>query len=179
MNLVTRLFAEFDDCTARFGVYKVCTIGDAYVAVNEPRVQLRQGEKFSGCVKVMQLARTMLEVIIRVRQQVQHEDLDMRIGLHHGGFVAGVIGTNRLRFDMWGEDVLIGNTIESNGLPGKVCVSEEAMEVLEEAVPRQYAFTFHKEVQLKTKRAVKSYLCSRGDEGENWSRSISGGMPPA
>ena len=41
--------------------------------------------------------------------------LNMRIGLHHGQFVAGVIGSNQLRFDIWGEDVLIGNQMESSG----------------------------------------------------------------
>jgi len=47
----------------------------------------------------------------------------MRIGLHVGRVVAGVIGTKKLRYDIWGEDVLTATTMESSGIPGEVCVS--------------------------------------------------------
>lgn len=68
----------------------------------------------------------------------------MRIGLHHGEFVAGVIGSDQLRFDIWGEDVLIGNQMESNGEPGRICCSATFVEATwnAELVPTPCRFWF-------------------------------------
>lgn len=159
VKLVTRLFSDFDNASAKLGVYKVCTIGDAYVAVNEPKTVHQ--DKHTGCIQILRLAEAMLQIIVRVREQVGHDGLDMRIGLHHGGFVAGVIGTSILRYDIWGEDVLIGNSMESNGLPGNICVSEVVKEVLQAERPDHYSFEFRQEVELKNQRTMKSYLIQR------------------
>eukprot|EP00928_Gymnodinium_smaydae_P028092 TRINITY_DN21522_c0_g1_i1.p1 TRINITY_DN21522_c0_g1~~TRINITY_DN21522_c0_g1_i1.p1 ORF type:complete len:2517 (+),score=570.63 TRINITY_DN21522_c0_g1_i1:247-7551(+) len=156
VNLVTRLFAEFDDQTAKLGIYKVCTIGDAYVVVNEPR--MTQTDKYFDSRLVFSMAKWMLGTIVLVRQQVQHPELDMRIGLHHGRFVGGVIGTKRLRFDMWGEDVLIANHVESNGRAGQICVSHTAKEVLEVCCTIPLEFTYNN--QLKIERPVHTYICT-------------------
>lgn len=159
VNLVTRLFAEFDEATVRFGVYKVCTIGDAYVVVNEPRTDVL--DRHDDCECVLLMAEHMLQAIVQLREEIQNEDLNMRIGLHCGSFVGGVVGTKRLRFDIWGEDVLIANTIESNGIPGCICVSEQAKEVLEEGFHRirQLNFVFQTDVKLKN-RGVRSYMAA-------------------
>jgi len=157
VHLVTRLFAEFDTEAVRLGIYKVCTIGDAYVVVNEPRTQLL--DKYSDCESVFVMGKYMLHTIARIREEVNHEGLDMRIGLHVGRFVGGVIGTKRLRFDVWGEDVLIGNNVESHGIAGQICVSQSAREVLQEKV-RDLEFTFNQDISLKTGRIVRTYVCT-------------------
>jgi len=158
VNLVTKLFAEFDEATVLLQIYKVCTIGDAYVVVNEPRTKVI--DKYADCQKVYRLAEKMIDTIILVRQQVNHQSLDMRIGLHCGWFVGGVIGTTRVRFDIWGEDVLIGNSIESEGLPGRICASNEAKQVLEKCpLGPNLTFSFVKEFLSKnSKRAVQTYV---------------------
>jgi len=158
VNLVTRLFAEFDEQAVKLGIYKVCTIGDAYVVVNEPRMHLT--DKYADCECVFTMAKWMLQTIVRVREEVQHHDLDMRIGLHFGKFVGGVIGTKRLRFDIWGEDVLIGNNVESHGRAGQVCVSEAAREVLEHTAAGQLLFSFNQDMVLKSGRVVRTYVCT-------------------
>merc|ERR1719401_2703117 len=110
-----------------------------------------QKDKYTECEKVLKMGRLMLATIIRIRKEVHHDDLDMRIGMHHGKFVGGVIGTKRLRFDIWGEDVLIGNQVESHGQKGKICVSETAKQVLE-AGPEagsQLLYTFNQDIKLK------------------------------
>merc|ERR1719174_3369331 len=68
VNLVTRLFAEFDESTVELQIYKVCTIGDAYVVVNEPRSKVNDKfDKFGDCERVYHLAAKMIQIIIRVR----------------------------------------------------------------------------------------------------------------
>lgn len=168
VNLVTKLFAEFDEQVLKLGVYKVCTIGDAYVAVNEPRTEVL--DKFSECAHVLEMAIYMLQTINRVRDEVNHTGLDMRIGLHIGRFVGGVIGTKRLRFDIWGEDVLIGNNVESHGRPGEIAVSNSAKEVLEACVG-DLQYTFNEEIKLKTGRVVRTYIC-RPSNGESFAERL-------
>lgn len=166
VHLVTRLFAEFDERAVHLGIYKVCTIGDAYVVVNEPKTLLQ--DKYGDCERVFNMANYMLETIARVREEVDHQGLDMRIGLHVGRFVGGVIGTKKLRFDVWGEDVLTGNRVESHGLPGRICVSQAAKEVLEECVGLEdLHFDDHVEMALPTGRNVHTWVCRHADEGES------------
>jgi len=85
VNLVTRLFAEFDEATVTFGVYKVCTIGDAYVVVNEPRRDVL--DRHDDCECVFLMAEHMLQATVQLREEIQDESLNMRIGLHCGSFV--------------------------------------------------------------------------------------------
>lgn len=169
-----RLFTRFDRDTVSLDLYKLCTIGDAYVAVsglhidspaqetlsgnpeaftislgpltargqNEafPNIQWRQQREPScvedfGCwreqretdkaYRVLCMARQMLDHLQAVREEMQIPGLNMRIGLHIGSCVGGVIGSRRLRYDLWGLDVLVGNDIESNGIPGQICCSKE------------------------------------------------------
>jgi len=158
VTLVTHLFAEFDESTAKLGLYKVCTIGDAYVVVNQPR--LHPVDKYGNCFRLFTMGTWMLQTIVRVREQVKHQGLDMRIGLHCGSFVAGIIGTKRLRFDIWGPDVLAGNLIEANGKPGCICVSENAKDVLERQRGGMLEFEEHGDVDLRQRGLVKCYICT-------------------
>merc|ERR1719436_1024642 len=65
VHLVTHLFAEFDQQARRLGIYKVCTIGDAYVVTNEPRTTMQ--DTSGDCKKVFDMATYMLQMIARVR----------------------------------------------------------------------------------------------------------------
>lgn len=155
VRLVTHLFARFDDCCKLLGAYKVCTIGDAYLAVNEPKTQ--HDDRTIGALVLLHLAMAMLRIIVQVRHEVDHEGLNMRIGLHHGQFVAGVIGSNQLRFDIWGEDVLLGNQMESSGEPGRICCSETFVQVLKDF--KQFSFTERELVNCAgSTKMVQSYL---------------------
>lgn len=171
VQLVTRLFAEFDEATLELGVYKVHTIGDAYVVVNQPK---RVAVDPSGdALRVYHMGERMLSAIIRVRQEVKHDKLDMRIGLHYGKFCAGVIGTKRLRFDVWGPDVLAGNLVESYGVPGALCASEPAKRVLQKAYPGKHEFKFQCNIPLENKDSLRSYQIFKMDDR---SQTPSGGL---
>jgi class 3 adenylate cyclase len=54
----------------------------------------------------------------------------MRIGIHTGRVVAGIIGSKVVRYDIFGDGVLIANKMETHGIPGKVCISEETRKIL-------------------------------------------------
>ncbi|KAL8269710.1 hypothetical protein Esti_006363 [Eimeria stiedai] len=174
LSVLQRLFTRFDRDTISLDLYKLCTIGDAYVAVSGLRIDSPAYETLSGhhdgsfgrhgapgaggqtdamtggqwrsqwenlnaadtggwrehretdeAGRILSMARQMLEHVQAVREEMQIPGLDMRIGLHVGSCVGGVIGSRRLRYDLWGLDVLVGNDIESNGVPGQICCSQE------------------------------------------------------
>jgi class 3 adenylate cyclase len=95
----------------------------------------------------------MIDIISEVRNQSENQnlkDLDMRIGVHTGRVVAGIIGSKVVRYDIFGDGVLIANKMESNGLPGKVCISEDTKKYLmrNPDISREYVFENHNVVNL-------------------------------
>ena len=95
----------------------------------------------------------MIDIITDVRNCSENpdlKDLNMRIGIHTGKIVAGIIGTKIVRYDIFGSDVLIANKMESNGLAGKVVVSEETKKLLisNKDFDTRLSFIHHKTVEL-------------------------------
>ena len=83
--------------------------------------------------RVIQAGLEMIDIIKEVREASDDQslkDLDMRIGIHSGKVVAGIIGSKVVRYDIFGEGVLIANKMESHGLPGKVCISKATQKLL-------------------------------------------------
>ena len=83
--------------------------------------------------RVVKTALEMLKIIIEERERSENPsliNLDMRIGIHTGSIVGGIIGTKIVRYDIFGPDVLIANKMESNGLPGKIIVSQTTYDLL-------------------------------------------------
>jgi class 3 adenylate cyclase len=74
----------------------------------------------------------------------------MRIGIHTGRVVAGIIGSKVVRYDIFGDGVLIANKMESNGVPGKVCISEDSKKYINknQEISKEYNFENHNVVTL-------------------------------
>ena len=107
------------------------TIGDCYVIMSytgkiakERRSPIVQVEE---AFRVIQVGLEMINIIAEERNKTKSpalRNLDMRIGIHTGKIVGGIIGTKVVRYDIFGQDVLIANKMESNGVAGSVCISE-------------------------------------------------------
>jgi hypothetical protein len=74
---------------------------------------------------MVDVAMDMLDAILNIKHPGTGKPIVMRIGLHTGNIVGGVIGSKTLRYDIWGTDVLVGNKMESEGIPGGLVVSED------------------------------------------------------
>jgi class 3 adenylate cyclase len=72
----------------------------------------------------------MRKIIKKVRKEIKFEDLGMRIGVHSGKVIGGVIGSDIIRFDIYGEDAKIANKMESSGTKGKINISEDTKKLL-------------------------------------------------
>ncbi|ORM42067.1 putative phospholipid-transporting ATPase 5 [Babesia sp. Xinjiang] len=165
--LLQRLFARFDRSSTKHGLYKLCTIGDAYVVVSEPAIEVpTEQEAISNIEGILQMAQSMIKTIQEVRESFNIPGLNMRIGLHYGHAVGGVIGSGRLRYDLWGMDIHTANAMESHGIPGKMCVSERLKLILMTNFPERFTFEFNNDIQV-IDRCVRSYIIT-SDSDDNW-----------
>uniref|UniRef100_A0A3B0MKL8 Guanylyl cyclase, putative n=1 Tax=Theileria annulata TaxID=5874 RepID=A0A3B0MKL8_THEAN len=155
--LLQKLFANFDRNTTNFNLYKLCTIGDAYVAISEPKVIDNQDMRIKDLENILLMAYSMIHIIDETSKIFNIPDLKMRIGLHYGSCIGGVIGSGRLRYDVWGTDVYTANMIESNGVPGEVCVSEKFRDIISQHFPNRFKFEHHKDINIIDK-TIKSFI---------------------
>lgn len=143
VSMLSKLFSNFDHLCVRHNVYKVHTIGDCYVILSFTDGERRDIAK--ECVNMVEIALDMIKTIQKVNKR-QKTELNMRIGMHTGEVVAGITGTNIVRYDIYGPDVEIANKTESNGLPGKINVSEVTQNLLEIYQPGRFEFNFNKNI---------------------------------
>jgi class 3 adenylate cyclase/putative methionine-R-sulfoxide reductase with GAF domain len=116
--LLSAVFTEFDTLCDRFGLEKIKTIGDAYMAVGGlPTPRPDHAEAMAD------MAVAMLGAVSRVNAALG-TSLAVRIGMHSGPVVAGIISTRKFAYDLWGDTVNTASRMESHGLSGKVHVHE-------------------------------------------------------
>jgi class 3 adenylate cyclase len=153
VRVLEQLFVAFDAIAARFGVEKIKTVGDAYMAVAGVPHACED-----HAARAARMALAMIAVLDRV--DVGHR-LAIRVGLHSGPAVAGVIGADKFLYDLWGDTVNIASRVESHGSPGRVHVTEETAALLREHfVLEERGF-----VELKGRGATKtSWLLAERDE---------------
>ncbi len=119
VELLNRIFSELDDLSERGGLEKIKTIGDAYMVaagLPEPRPDHAHA--------IARFAFDMLDVVDRVSRSTGLK-LSVRIGIHTGPVVAGVIGKRKFIYDLWGDTVNIASRMESHGVAGSIHVTEE------------------------------------------------------
>ncbi|ORZ40498.1 adenylate and guanylate cyclase catalytic domain-domain-containing protein [Catenaria anguillulae PL171] len=121
VDLLNQLYTAFDDVIGLYDVYKVETIGDAYmVASGVPK--LNGNNHVAEIAKLaLHLIKTIPTIKVPGRPDVQ---LKMRVGIHTGPIVAGVVGRKMPRYCLFGDTVTIANKMESNSVAGKVLVSD-------------------------------------------------------
>ncbi|XP_050335093.1 adenylyl cyclase X E isoform X2 [Bactrocera neohumeralis] len=119
------LFVKFDTASQEYDVLRIKFLGDCYYCV--AGVPLPNEYHARSCVY---LGLRMIKDIRDVRSK-RKLDIDMRIGVHSGNILSGVIGANKWQFDIWSKDVDIANRLESTGEAGRVHVSGQTLQQLD------------------------------------------------
>ncbi|MFZ5755533.1 MAG: adenylate/guanylate cyclase domain-containing protein [Pseudomonadota bacterium] len=122
--MLEKVFSRFDARVTAAGAEKIKTIGDAYMVISgapDPRADHAH--------VIAQLALELLDEVRRVREETGI-DINLRVGIHTGEVIAGVIGAMRFSYDVWGDTVNTASRMESHGEPGRIQISRETRERL-------------------------------------------------
>ncbi len=139
VDLLNTIVREFDALAAKHGVEKIKTIGDAYMAaagIPEPAADHTE--------RVARLGLDMLAFIERLRRETGI-DIAIRIGIASGPVMAGVIGTNKFSYDVWGDTVNLASRLENRSVPGRILICPACRQRLE------HAFTFESRGAIEIK----------------------------
>jgi adenylate cyclase len=144
VDLLDQYFTAFDDIVARHGMEKLKTIGDAYMAVGGVPESNRR-HAIDACLSALE----MQAMVARIQQRSEKMRLPvpaLRIGIHTGPVISGVVGNRRFSFDIWGDAVNTASFMEAHCLPGRINISETVagyVKALFELEPRGSIETKH------------------------------------
>ncbi len=144
-------FRAFDDIMAKHGLEKIKTIGDAYMCAGGLHDQGKNSTE-----NVVKAAVDMQNFLNSLHAKDNFRLTKLRIGIHTGPVVAGVVGKMKFAYDIWGDTVNMASRMESSGEEGKINVSEKTMNLLKS----KYDFTFRGELDVKGKGQMKMYFLS-------------------
>jgi len=145
---LNRLFSEFDALAQSLGVEKVKTIGDAYLVV----AGIPEARE-DHCEAVVRMALGMMERLRQVNLDAGWS-FQMRIGINSGPVVAGIIGSLRISYDIWGDTVNVASRLESTAPPDRIHVSERVAERVRE----RFDVESRGLLELKGKGSIRTYL---------------------
>jgi adenylate cyclase len=148
VELLSQLFSRFDTLAEQHGLEKIKTIGDGYMVVGGAPVDL---ENHASVIAA--LALQMQEALVTFNKEKQMK-LQMRIGISSGAVVAGVIGTTKFAYDIWGDPVNMASRMEQTALPGGIQVSEATYQL----IAKSHQLEARGLVEVKGKGKINTYL---------------------
>jgi adenylate cyclase len=157
VGCLNQLFSEFDRLLSDSGVEKIKTIGDNYMIVAGVPQARADHARIAA-----EIALRMVKVSQRLRAQLP-VPLPIRIGLHSGPVMAGIIGTHRFAYDVWGDTVNIASRVENASEPNRVLVSAATAKLL----AGHFRLDGPRDVQTKEQRTIECFFVEPREPGSN------------
>lgn len=152
VNEINYCYVNFDQIISKYNIEKIKTIGDSYMCAAGLPVANETH------------ASDILNAAIEIRDFMVHEKqrrnwigkdfFEIRIGCHTGPVVAGIVGTKKFAYDIWGDTVNLASRMESSGEPGKINISEHTYDL----VRREFNCQYRGKIQAKNKGEVDMYF---------------------
>jgi class 3 adenylate cyclase len=144
-------FSKFDEIIEKYGLEKIKTVGDSYMCAG--------GLPFPSGDHAYKMVQAALEIEKFIRDTKKDPTnnkigLDIRIGINTGPVVAGVVGTKKFAYDVWGDTVNIASRMESNSIPGRINISENTYELVKHA----FDVEFRGDLHVKNRGVMKMYF---------------------
>ena len=147
VRFLNRVFSSFDNLVEKYRLEKIKTVGDAYMVAGgfpEPRPDHTEA--------IADIALEMRQLLAEF-ESVDNRSVSMRTGIHTGPAVAGVIGTKKFIYDVWGDTVNTASRMESHGVGGQIQVSHATYEVLKD----KYMLEKRGMIEIKGKGKLMTY----------------------
>lgn len=147
-------FFEFDKIIDKYNLEKIKTIGDAYMCAGGIPVANK-----TNPVDIVRAGLEIKEFMDRLKTERERQGKDyweLRIGIHTGEVVAGVVGKNKFAYDIWGDAVNTASRMESSGIPGQVNISGTTYEFIKD----RFGCTHRGKVYAKNKGEIDMYIVS-------------------
>jgi guanylate cyclase len=146
VNVLNTIFSHFDRLAEEFGVEKIRTIGDGYMAVcGAPVAHGDHAQRIAGMA---------LRMLAYEMPEVDGQRCQVRIGINSGEVIGGVIGTTKFHYDVWGDAVNVAARMESQGVPERIQIGASTYGLIED----EFACAFRGEQEIKGKGAMKTWF---------------------
>ncbi|KAI2809548.1 adenylyl cyclase class-4 guanylyl cyclase [Blomia tropicalis] len=132
VETLNEMFGSFDECADRNKCLRIKLLGDCYYCVSGlPKFDPQHA---FNCVR---MGLDMIDIINGVRS-MKNININMRIGIHSGMVLSGIIGVHKWQFDIWSEDSILASSMEHNGVPGFVHITQETLDELPEIAQQKF-----------------------------------------
>lgn len=148
VTFLNQIFSRFDALTEKYGLEKIKTIGDAYMVVGG-LPQARADHAQAVAAMALEMQRALQEVA-----GDSGKELSMRIGINSGPVVAGVIGSSKFSYDLWGDTVNVASRMENLAMSDTIQVTEKTYELLKD----HYVFTPLGAIAVRGRGKVRAYV---------------------
>ena len=152
VNEINYCYCAFDNIITKFGIEKIKTIGDSYMCAGGLPVanKTNAGDTVKAALEIR-------DFVLKEKKTREAEGeifFDIRIGLHTGPVIAGIVGIKKFAYDIWGDTVNIASRMESSGEAGKVNISGETYQLIKD----KFNCTYRGKIEAKNKGMIDMYF---------------------